>query len=210
MEEELMAADYIARARRLLAPYEPRLLDLPAARDAAVLILLYHDAGAERVLLTRRTDTVEHHKGQISFPGGGRHGADEDLATTALRETWEEVGVHPDDVELVGRLDEALTTSNFRVAPYVGVLRRTPYEFVPNPIEVAEVLEVPLRHLLDPAHTEYEHRTLRDGRTLVSPAYWYDGRRIWGATARMLEMFLDLLRSGGEEERVATEERERR
>src|SRR5581483_4386924 len=96
------------------------------------------------------------HKGQISFPGGGRHGADEDLATTALRETWEEVGVHPDHVEIIGALDELMTISDFRVAPYVGVLKQTPYEFVPSPIEVAEVLEPPLRHLLDPANVVYE------------------------------------------------------
>jgi 8-oxo-dGTP pyrophosphatase MutT (NUDIX family) len=189
-----MTDDYIDRARRVLATYEPRSLELPAERDAAVLVLLYHDAGRDRVLLTRRTDTVEHHKGQISFPGGGRHGADEDLATTALRETWEEVGVHPDHVELIGRLDELLTVSNFRVTPYVGVLARTPYEFVPNPLEVAEVIEPPLGHLLDPANTEYETRTRDDGLVVVSPAYLYRGHRIWGATARMLEAFFELLR----------------
>src|SRR2546423_15258480 len=104
-----MSEDLIARARRVLTGYEPRTLDAPGTRDAAVLLLLYHDAGETRVLFTVRTDTVEHHKGQISFPGGARHGADEDLHVTALRETWEEVGVHPDHVELIGRLDEIIT-----------------------------------------------------------------------------------------------------
>lgn len=192
-----MIDDLIARARDLLAAYEPRSLDLPpAAHEAAVLLLLYHTAGTEHMLFTVRTHTVEHHKGQISFPGGGRHGADEDLATTALRETWEEVGVYPDDVEIIGRLDDAFTVSNFRVAPYVGVLTRAPYEFVPSEIEVAEVLEVPLRHLLDPATRVDETRALEDGRLYTGPAYWYNGYRIWGATARMLEGFLDLLRTG--------------
>jgi 8-oxo-dGTP pyrophosphatase MutT (NUDIX family) len=186
--------DYIDLARRALANYEPRPLTTPAPRDAGVLVLLYHHAGADRVLLTRRTDTVEHHKGQISFPGGGRHDADEDLATTALRETWEEVGVHPDDVEIIGRLDEVLTISDFRVAPYVGVLHRIPYAFVPSEIEVAEVLEVPIAHLLDPANADYETRLLPDGREVLLPAYVYGDQRIWGATARMLESFLDLLR----------------
>lgn len=192
-----MTTDFIALARELLDAYEPLSAETAATREAAVLVLLYHDAGAERVLLTRRTDTVEHHKGQISFPGGGRHGADEDLATTALRETWEEVGVHPDDVEVIGRLDEIVTVSDFRVAPFVGVLRRAPYEFVPSPLEVAEVLEVPLRHLLDPANTVYETYE-RAGVPIVSPAYWYDGHRIWGATARMLEGFLTMLRGASD------------
>lgn len=189
-----MTDDPITRVRAALAGYDPRPLGVPAARDAAVLVLLYHDAGEARVLFTLRTDTVEHHKGQISLPGGGRHSADEDLATTALRETWEEVGVHPDDVELIGRLDEMLTTSDFRVAPYVGVLRRAPYEFVPSPLEVAEVVEVPLEYLLDPANMVRERRTLPNGAATTSPAYWYNGHRIWGATARMVESLLDLLR----------------
>ena len=189
-----MTESYIARARRLLAAYEPQTLDLPDAREAAVLLLLYHDAGAERILLTRRTDTVEHHKGQISFPGGGRHGGDEELATTAVRETWEEVGVHPDDVEIIGRIDEMLTTSNFRVTPYVGVLHTTPYEFVTSPLEVDEVIEPPLAHLLDPANTGYEMRRMGDGREVLMVEFYYDGHRIWGATARMLKTFLDLLK----------------
>ena len=192
-----MGDDYIERARRLLADYEPRALDLPpTAREAAVLLLLYGHEGEEGVVLTVRTDTVEHHKSQISFPGGGHDPEDVDLTATALREAWEEVGVHPDDVEIIGRLDDAFTVSNFRVAPFVGVLRRWPYAYAPSPIEVAEVLEVPLRHLLDPATRVEEMRRLEDGRTYVGPAYYYHHHRIWGATARMLEEFLDLLQGG--------------
>jgi 8-oxo-dGTP pyrophosphatase MutT (NUDIX family) len=188
-----LSDDYIALARHILAGHEPRTIDAPGTLDAAVLVLLYHDAGREQVLLTVRTDKVEHHKGQISFPGGGRHGADEDLETTALRETWEEVGVHPDHVEIIGRLDEMVTISNFRVRPYVGVLTKVPYEFVPQEFEVAQVLEVPVRHLLDPANKVHEPRTLPNGAIVGMPAYWYGEHRIWGATARMLETFLSLL-----------------
>ncbi len=192
-----MDADLIARARVVLAGYQPRPTAVATsdARDAAVLVLLADYLGEAHVVLTRRTDTVEHHKGQISFPGGARHGADEDLALTALRETWEEIGVHPHDVELIGRLDEIVTVSNFRVAPFVGVLKHTPYPYAPSPIEVAEVLEVPLRHLLDPANKVYEPRVAWSGGPTVSPAYWWNGHRIWGATARMLERFLDLLQA---------------
>lgn len=193
-----MGDDLIARARVVLAGYQPRPTAVATsdARDAAVLVLLADHLGEAHVVLTRRTDTVEHHKGQISFPGGARHGADEDLALTALRETWEEIGVHPHDVELIGRLDEIVTVSNFRVAPFVGVLKHTPYPYAPSPIEVAEVLEVPLRHLLDPANKVYEPRVAWSGGPTVSPAYWWNGHRIWGATARMLERFLDLLERG--------------
>jgi 8-oxo-dGTP pyrophosphatase MutT (NUDIX family) len=193
-----MGDDLIARARAVLADYRPRHagVEVADARDAAVLVLLADYLGEAHVVLTRRTDTVEHHKGQISFPGGARHGEDEDLALTALRETWEEIGVHPHDVELIGRLDEIVTVSNFRVAPFVGVLKRVPYPFVPSPLEVAEVLEVPIRHLLDPANKVYESRVAWSGGPTVSPAYWWGGHRIWGATARMLERFLDLLERG--------------
>jgi 8-oxo-dGTP pyrophosphatase MutT (NUDIX family) len=193
-----MGDDLIARARRVLADYRPRPagVEVADARDAAVLVLLADYLGEAHVVLTLRTDTVEHHKGQISFPGGARHGKDEDLALTALRETWEEIGVHPHDVDLIGRLDEIVTVSNFRVAPFVGVLKRTPYPYAPSPVEVAEVLEVPLRHLLDPANKVYEPRVAWGGGSAFSPVYRYHSYRIWGATARMLEGFLDLLERG--------------
>lgn len=192
-----MDGDLIARARAVLAGYRPRPAEVEAAnaRDAAVLLLLAEYLGEAHVVLTLRTDTVEHHKRQISFPGGARHG-EEDLALTALRETWEEIGVHPHDVDLIGRLDEIVTVSNFRVAPFVGVLKRMPYPYAPSPVEVAEVLEVPLRHLLDPANKVYEPRVAWGGGPARSPVYWFNGHRIWGATARMLEGFLDLLMRG--------------
>jgi 8-oxo-dGTP pyrophosphatase MutT (NUDIX family) len=185
---------YIDLARELLAGYAPRAVAAPPdARRAAVLALLEHDAGEDRVILTKRTDTVEHHKGQISFPGGGVHDADPDLAFTALRETWEEIGVEPEEIEIIGRLDDMVTTSNFLVTPFVGVLKKTPYEFIPSELEVAEVLEPPLAHLLDDASLIMETRELR-GQVLLLPVYVWEGHRIWGATARMLQELLELLR----------------
>jgi len=184
---------YIDLARELLAAYTPRLVEAPPdSRPAAVLALLFHDQGADRLLLTRRTDTVEHHKGQISFPGGRVDAADAGLSATALRETWEEVGVRPEDVELFGRLDDVITTSNYLVAPYVGVLLRAPYEFVPSEIEVAEVLAPPVAHLLDAANLVMETREV-NGEMRLTPAYYWEGHHIWGATARMLQEFLALL-----------------
>jgi 8-oxo-dGTP pyrophosphatase MutT (NUDIX family) len=185
---------YIDLARELLRDYRPRDTHAPAARRAAVLTLLYHDQGSDRVLLTKRTDTVEHHKGQICFPGGGVHDADADLTVTALRETWEEVGIRPEHVEVIGRLDDIVTVSNFLVTPFVGVLHHTPYEYVPSAHEVAEVLEPPIADLLDDATLVLEQREY-EGVTRMAPAYIWNGHRIWGATARMLQELLDLLRT---------------
>lgn len=186
------SADFVDLSRAVLAGHEPRRIERPDAMPAAVLVPLIHHGGSDRVILTVRSYDVEHHKGQISFPGGAVHAADADLATTALRETWEEIGVRPEDVEVFGQLDDIVTISNFVVAPFVGVVRGGPYEFVPNPLEVAEVIEPPIAHLLDPSNLVWEERVGVD--TVVrSPAYLYEGHRIWGATARMLHGFLALL-----------------
>jgi len=101
--------DYIQLSRERLVAYAPHRIELPTAMPAAVLVPLIHHAGADRVILTVRSHDVEHHKGQISFPGGAVHAADADLATTALRETWEENGVVPDDVEAIRPLDDIVT-----------------------------------------------------------------------------------------------------
>lgn len=183
---------YIDLARDLLRGYEPRSFHSPGSRRAAVLALLYHDQGADRLLLTKRTETVEHHKGQICFPGGGVHAGDADLSITALRETWEEVGIQPEHIEVIGQLDDMVTNSNFLVTPFVGVLHHTPYEFIPSDIEVAEVIEPPIADLLDEAALVMEERIL-GGEVRLTPAYHWNGHRVWGATARMLQELLDLL-----------------
>lgn len=183
---------FIARSRARLAGYEPRRRHAPDKMPAAVLVPLLHVRGHDRVLLIVRSFDVEHHKGQISFPGGAVHAADADPQTTALRETWEEVGVRPEGVEIIGQLDDMITISNFVVTPFVGVLTEAPYDYAPSPVEVAEVIEPPIAHLLDPANMVWEEREA-GSRPLRSPAYLFQGHRIWGATARMLHEFLSLL-----------------
>src|SRR3990172_8191155 len=189
-----MATDEVLdRIRQALVEYAPRCADHPTATPAAGLILLYEQDGEAHVLFTERTHQVEHHKGQISFPGGACDDGDDCLETTALRETEEEIGVRPEDVEIVGQLDEMLTISNFRVTPYVGILRtNSEYPFVINEHEVARVVEVPLPHLLDERNMELEVRTHK-GKQVLVPAFNYEGHRIWGATARMLRQLLELL-----------------
>lgn len=189
-----MAADeWLERTRQALAEYIPHRLDGGNATPAAILILIYDLDGEAHILFTERTHRVEHHKGQISFPGGACDESDDCMETTALRETAEEIGVLPEDVEVIGQLDDMLTISNFLVTPYVGVLRtNSEYPFVINHHEVVEVVQVPLSHLLDDRNMELEVRQFK-GKQVLVPAYTYEGHRIWGATARMLHQLLELL-----------------
>ncbi len=180
--------------RDVLAAYEPGRSDRHDAKPAAVLLLLYERDDGIHLLFQERSHQVEHHKGQISFPGGARDEGDEDAAFTALRETHEEVGVLPTDVDLLGELDEIWTISDFRVRPFVGWLREWPYPFRFAPREVASLLEVPLDHLADPATLVDDVREI-DGRRVVLPAYHWGEHRIWGATARILTNFLDVYRT---------------
>jgi 8-oxo-dGTP pyrophosphatase MutT (NUDIX family) len=182
------------RIRQALAEYTPRKVDNPSAAPAAVLILIYERDGEPHVLFTERTHKVEHHKGQISFPGGACDEGDDCLETTALRETYEEIGVKPEDVTIIGQLDEMVTISNFKVTPYVGILAtQSEHPFVLNKHEVERVVQVPLSFLLDERNMELEMRE-HQGREVLVPAFNYNGHRIWGATARMLHQFVELLR----------------
>lgn len=187
---------YIALSRAALRAHQPRIVEPGAFIPAAVLLLLTHVAGEDRVVLTVRSNTVEHHKGQISFPGGAVHAADKDLETTALRETWEEIGVRPEDIEVIGRLNDRSTISNFMVTPFVGVMTRPPYEYLPSPHEVAEIVEPPIAHLLARANFEWDERETQ-GRVQRTPVYRFEGHRIWGATARILYEFFDIVTGTG-------------
>ena len=178
--------------RDALASYQPHHIEQDGMPRAAVLIALYENDDVAHVLFQVRTEMVEHHKGQICFPGGARDSGDADLAMTALRETEEEIGLATEDVELLGQLDDIVTISKFVVTPYVGrVTRPGPYPFTPSGAEVAELLEVPLPHLLDPVTLNREPARWRD-QLVAPPSYSFGEHLIWGATARMLRQFLEL------------------
>lgn len=180
--------------RARIGSYEPAYVEAPDLPRAAVLLPLYDNQGDVHVLFTVRSELVEHHKGQISFPGGAADAEDPDLRFTAVRETWEEIGVATSDVEIMGQLDEMITVSNFLVRPFVGrVTVPGPYPFVHSEVEVAEILEVPLRHLLDEANVVEEQRVYQ-GRQMTAYSYRFRHHLIWGATARILKQFLDLVR----------------
>ena len=184
----------LEKIRNSLAAYQPHRIEADGMPRAAVLIALYEKDAVAHVLFQVRTELVEHHKGQISFPGGAEDPGDTDLAMTALRETEEEIGLAAADVELLGQIDDIVTISNFIVSPYVGrVTRPAPYPFAPSGDEVAELLEVPLPHLLDPVSVNTEPAPWRE-QLVPPPSYGFGEHLIWGATARMLRQFLELTR----------------
>jgi len=158
---------------------------------AGVLVLLYESDGRLQLLLTRRTDRVLHHRGQISFPGGEQHPG-ESLEATALRETQEELGLDLAAVRILGRLTPLyIPPSNFCIYPTVAFLPGKP-EFRPQPDEVDVVIEAPLDHLVDAVNRRSETWGLGDGQAVV-PFYEFDGHKIWGATAMVLAEFLAVL-----------------
>ncbi len=160
---------------------------------AAVLFPLFNENGEYKVLFTQRTDTVENHKGQISFPGGAVEEEDGSLKETALREAREEIGLLSEDVEILGQLDDTTTvTSNFVVHPFVGVIPY-PYDFKINSIEVERIIKVPFRVFLSDDPKYKRDSAEFEGVTYQTPAYVYGGDVIWGATARIIEGFMAIL-----------------
>ncbi|MBN1476893.1 CoA pyrophosphatase [Candidatus Sumerlaeota bacterium] len=183
--------------RRLLSEREPRTLSAEDRLVAAVLVPMIWHGEEPHLLFTQRTETVRHHQGQISFPGGHRDPGDPDLIHTALREAHEELGLPPSDVEVLGRLSDYLTrTSIHHLTPIVGHVHRVPGRWVLQEDEVAEAFEVPLTDLLDPS-IEGIYEWTWEGRRGTTPAFRWQGRLIWGATAEMLVDFLGLLRGRG-------------
>ena len=166
---------------------------LPLVSAAVLVPIVTHPAGLS-VLFTLRTPHLSAHAGQVSFPGGRLEPGDADEAAAALRETAEEIGLRQDRIRLAGRLDTYVTRTGFRIYPLVGFVT-PPLALVPDPQEVADVFEVPLDFLIDPANRRRESR-LYQGRERFFWAIPYDGRYIWGATAGMVVNLSELLWSG--------------
>ena len=192
-----MNDDLPARLQAWLSEHQPRVRAEWDAQPAAVLVPLYAEDGAWHVLFTLRTETVDVHRGQVSFPGGRIESPEETPEQAALREAQEEIGIRPRDVRLLGRLDPLLTVTQFRVEPVVGTIA-WPYPLHLNRSEVALTFGVPLAWLLDPGNLEIHDRELPGiGRPV--PVYFfrpYHGQVIWGATARITLSLLEMLRAG--------------
>ncbi len=169
----------------------PDMRPKPPWKSAAVLVPVVARLQGPTILLTRRTERLQDHAGQVSFPGGSREVADSDPVQTALRETEEETGLQRSFVEVVGFLDGYLTITGYAVTPVVGLIKPD-FHLAPDPSEVATVFEVPLAFLSDPRNRQLRQRQLA-GRDVGYYVFEYGHHIIWGATAAMLVNFLHKL-----------------
>ena len=162
------------------------------AIQSAVLILLYEENGVICFTLTERTQTVEHHRGQISLPGGARE-TDEKLSSTAIRETQEEIGIYADDVDIIGALSPLFVpVTGFIINPFVGIINEN-FDPQPAPEEVETVISVHVNELLNDDNELQEKRNLR-GYDMNIPYFLLSGHKVWGATAMILSEFKTVLK----------------
>jgi 8-oxo-dGTP pyrophosphatase MutT (NUDIX family) len=170
-----------------VADHDPREVT-DEHRDAAVLVGV---VGGDRLLFTRRSEDLGQHPGQMSFPGGAREPEDTDIVGTAVRETGEEIGAHPEEITVVGRLDDIRTVSEYAVTPVVGHL--VDREYTPDEREVAEIAVLPVAPFLDPGNCEVETRTHPATGQIAVHYFHVDGFTVWGATARILVQFFEMV-----------------
>ncbi len=203
-ERLFSTADFRARAARERGPHDEsdygdhrlnpdlrHLIVRPGLRDAAVLIPVVDHGDDATVLLTKRTERMRSHSGQIAFPGGVIDPTDATPEDAALRETTEEIGLGPEDIELVGRMPDYMTGSGYRIAPVLGIVRLD-YLVTINEDEVDDVFEVPLSFLMNPANHRRESRIWQE-----KERYYYTmpyGQRfIWGVTAGIIRTLYERL-----------------
>lgn len=186
-----MRAPAIKMIRSALADSPKKSINDSNLSPAGVLVIVYPKDGEFCVLLNKRSQLVEHHKGEISFPGGSVDPDDENLLETAKRETEEEMGICSNDIDYLGDLDDMPTISNFLISAFVATIPY-PYPFRPSEGEVAKVLEVPIEHLRNDANHRSESR-LRNHKTQTSITYVFEGHVIFGATAQILSNFLQII-----------------
>ncbi len=184
-------SEAIQTIEKKLTQHSPQRLKIPEFAPAAVVIPFLDINSKAHILFTKRTETVEHHKGQVSFPGGAWEEQDASLQETALRETFEEVGIPQQMLNVIGQLDDFPTISNFLVTPFVA---KMPYPY-PTKIstdEVAEILEVPLELFLTDKHFRLEERDIGSKKY---PIYYYHfgPSVIWGVTGYIINRFIELV-----------------
>jgi 8-oxo-dGTP pyrophosphatase MutT (NUDIX family) len=165
-----------------------RIVD-PKRISAAVLVPIYDKQGQYYILFIKRTEFVEKHKGEISFPGGVHEERDKTLLDTALRECAEEIDLMAEDVEILGELDDEVSVkTNYVISPFLALIP-WPYQLKADGRETEEIIEAPISALRDKG---YSRQVTRGDETITSYYYHYQGRVIWGATARILNKFLDI------------------
>ena len=195
MKAKCRHMDTIEQINAILRGREPAVIEEGSSqyRQAAVLVPLFRDKDEYKILFTKRTDRVDEHKGQISFPGGSVDEKDASYKETALREAFEEVGLLREDVRILGKTDDSLTVaSNFIIHPFVGFIPY-PYPFEINSHEVKRLIEVPFSAFVDHRGATRKDVYEFEGVLYEGPVYDYQGDIIWGASARIMENFLEIL-----------------
>jgi len=167
-------------------------LELGNLRSAAILMPLLEHEGRWHLLLTHRSQSLVEHRGQVAFPGGAKERQDKDLKQTALRETYEEIGVNPRDVEVFGHLGDMPIVTGYVVRPYVAQIP-WPYPLEISPDEVESAFIVPLMWLIDPDHRTVKYRSFVGREFPVIYFDHYDGHQLWGASAEMTLALLSAL-----------------
>ncbi len=183
----------IEQIRRFLKTYQPREKRASHLKRAAILMPFFEKKSALHVLLTKRTESVEHHKGQISFPGGAVDREDADSVVTALRETEEEIGLTRSSVDVLGVFDDYNTPSGYSITPVAGFIATLPL-LAPSSHEVAEIFDVPVSFFLDKMN-ERIVPVMREGKWRDVYFYNYGQYEVWGVTAAILRSFFTTLMS---------------
>lgn len=188
------------RIEAILRQYrKKRIAAAENIKSSAVLVPLFYHEGQWHILFALRSDEVNFHKGQVCFPGGTCQSGDASLLQTALRESEEEIGLRAEDVEILGELDDTITvTSGYIISPFVAVIPYH-YPFEVNHREIKQILSVPLAALMDKANF-YQGQDVQTSEGETIPMYYYRYREhtVWGATARIVKHFIELLNAGGE------------
>jgi 8-oxo-dGTP pyrophosphatase MutT (NUDIX family) len=162
---------------------------------SAVLLPLFIRQDKQYLLFTRRSQYVRYHKGEISFPGGGFDEGDVTLLNTALRESREEIGLKPEDVEILGELDDIFTKfSNYIISPFVGSIADG-YDFKMSQFELDEIITIPVAALMEKGALRFEPRFFENGAPLSPHVFYYQDKKITGATAAILKQFLEIYRT---------------
>lgn len=181
----------------------------PTFIKAAVLAIIHEDAQGPSLVLTKRSQKVLHHKGQICLPGGMQDEGDADLWMTAVREVHEEIGIAPDQIQLLGKLSPLITPTGFQIFPFVGKLQ-SPKQWTVNPDEIEEIFSVPLDHFFNESNLSYVEHVYNPDEThpdwpeeiklklcsgIMNPHFTYGSHVIWGATGRIIVELVELVKN---------------
>jgi 8-oxo-dGTP pyrophosphatase MutT (NUDIX family) len=181
----------LGRLEQLLSSTIPTFLVSEKTRPASVLVIIYQKDNVYCIQLQKRSQLVQTHKGEISFPGGTPEVHDSTPLATALRETYEEVGILSKDISILGQMDDVLTQTGYLLRVFVGTITY-PYKFLPNKSEVEEILEVSVEELRNPLNCREEARLVEQD-LIKSYSYTYKSHLIYGATAKIITQFLQLI-----------------